>query len=202
MIWLDYYRDRDQSSLGYSVSRHNNKSVQFDKSKGLYLTESKKNLIALKESLGATKFNKLQTLINECLKEGMEIEITIPKNKVVKEGLFSSNKIKGIKKKSFNIYVSTRGGNASRVLAKYFIKNHRLSIDGKEVIINNVENNLSTVKTVLHGLRDTINHLLEEGSIKVKEIQNADITANADDGSTIELGFTDDYGNVNIRLPK
>lgn len=47
------------------------------------LNESFKNksnpLNQLKESLGSSKFNKLQSLIKECLKEGMEVEITIPK---------------------------------------------------------------------------------------------------------------------------
>ena len=41
----------------------------------------KNQLNQLKESLGSTKFNKIQTLIKERLKEGMEVEITIPKNR-------------------------------------------------------------------------------------------------------------------------
>ena len=44
----------------------------------------------LKESIGQEKFNKIQNLINECLKEGVEVEITIPKSKLKRldEGLF------------------------------------------------------------------------------------------------------------------
>ena len=35
----------------------------------------------LKESLGTAKYNKIQKLIKECLKEGIEVEITIPKKR-------------------------------------------------------------------------------------------------------------------------
>lgn len=35
--------------------------------------------LELKESLGSSKFNKINQLVKECLKEGMEVEITIPK---------------------------------------------------------------------------------------------------------------------------
>ena len=35
----------------------------------------------LKESLGTANYNKIQKLIKECLKEGMEVEITIPKKR-------------------------------------------------------------------------------------------------------------------------
>ena len=34
MIWLDEYRDANNSDVGYTVSRHNDKSIEFDKSKG------------------------------------------------------------------------------------------------------------------------------------------------------------------------
>jgi hypothetical protein len=34
MIWLDHYRDRNFSDVGYTVSRHNDKSIEFDKAKG------------------------------------------------------------------------------------------------------------------------------------------------------------------------
>jgi hypothetical protein len=37
MIWLDHYSDRDQHFLGYSAARHLDKSVNFDKEKGLYV---------------------------------------------------------------------------------------------------------------------------------------------------------------------
>ena len=39
----------------------------------------------MKESLGTTKYNKIQSLINECLKEGLEVEISIPKKRLLKE---------------------------------------------------------------------------------------------------------------------
>ena len=48
------------------------------------LNESYKNsnqLNQLKESLGSDKFNKIQKIIKECLKEGIEVEITIPKKR-------------------------------------------------------------------------------------------------------------------------
>lgn len=35
----------------------------------------------LRESLGIKKYNKIQSLIKECLKEGIEVEITIPKKR-------------------------------------------------------------------------------------------------------------------------
>ena len=44
-------------------------------------TDKSNPLKQLKESLGTTKYNKIQSLINECLKEGMEVEINIPKSK-------------------------------------------------------------------------------------------------------------------------
>ena len=46
-----------------------------------YKNKKSSQLNQLKESLGTTKYNKIQSLINECLKEGMEVEITIPKSK-------------------------------------------------------------------------------------------------------------------------
>ena len=49
------------------------------------MDESYHKLNQLKESLGATKFNKIQSLIKECLNEGMEVEITIPKNRCKKK---------------------------------------------------------------------------------------------------------------------
>lgn len=36
----------------------------------------------LKEALDPRTYNKIQTLIKECLKEGMEVEITVPKKKI------------------------------------------------------------------------------------------------------------------------
>ena len=41
------------------------------------------SLSGLKESLGAAKYNKIQKLVKECLAEGIEVEITIPKKKLV-----------------------------------------------------------------------------------------------------------------------
>lgn len=55
-----------------------------DEDGGKYIKDAEtkfKNVKVLKESLGTTKFNKIQSLINECLKEGMEVEISIPKSK-------------------------------------------------------------------------------------------------------------------------
>lgn len=43
MIWLDYYRDRDYQGLGYTVSRQDDKSITFDKEKGLSMTPIKDN---------------------------------------------------------------------------------------------------------------------------------------------------------------
>ena len=44
-------------------------------------TKKQNSLKSLKESLGTAKYNKIQKLIKECLKEGMEVEITIPKKR-------------------------------------------------------------------------------------------------------------------------
>lgn len=44
-------------------------------------TRKQNSFKTLKESLGTTKFNKIQKLIKECLKEGIEVEITIPKKR-------------------------------------------------------------------------------------------------------------------------
>ena len=44
-------------------------------------TKKQNQLKSLKESLSTIKFNKIQSLIKECLKEGMEVEITIPKKR-------------------------------------------------------------------------------------------------------------------------
>ena len=44
-----------------------------------------KQYMQLRESLGPVKYAKIQQLIKECLKEGMEVEVTIPKSKLLKE---------------------------------------------------------------------------------------------------------------------
>lgn len=70
------------------------------------MTEKKFNqLNQLKESLGTVKYNKIQKLIKECLKEGMEVEITIPKKKLLKESTLTEDQ--------FN-----RGGVATGVIIK------------------------------------------------------------------------------------
>lgn len=48
------------------------------------LEESKKSDTngQLRESLGSRKYNKIMKFINECVKEGIEVELTIPKKKL------------------------------------------------------------------------------------------------------------------------
>lgn len=69
LIWIDRYAERDGNDLGYSVSRQSDKSIKFDKNKGLYKTESKqdskwKQMIVneisnnMKKYSMAAKFNK------------------------------------------------------------------------------------------------------------------------------------------------
>jgi hypothetical protein len=66
---------------------------------------AKNQLNQLKESLGTVKYNKIQKLIRECLAEGMEVEITIPKKKLLKESTLTEDQ--------FN-----RGGVATGVIVK------------------------------------------------------------------------------------
>ena len=62
---IEYYdEDDDYEDLDESIS-----------------AKKQNQLTQLKESLGTTKFDKIKSLIKECLKEGMEVEITIPKDK-------------------------------------------------------------------------------------------------------------------------
>lgn len=49
-----------------------------------------KNLRELKEALGEQKFSKIRQLIESCQQEGYEVEITIPKSKLLDEGLFGN----------------------------------------------------------------------------------------------------------------
>lgn len=44
----------------------------------------RESLQQLKESIGSVKYNKIQRLIKECLNEGLAVEITIPKKKLLK----------------------------------------------------------------------------------------------------------------------
>ena len=76
LLNIDYYLRYDRDALElfkeyYSdalelVENLNKKVSQFNQ---------------LKESLSTAKYNKIQKLIKECLKEGMEVEITIPKKR-------------------------------------------------------------------------------------------------------------------------
>lgn len=60
-----------------------------------------KNLKELKEALGEEKFSKIRQLIESCQREGYEVEITIPKSKLLDEGLFgNSDQIKIVFKDS------------------------------------------------------------------------------------------------------
>ena len=95
----DYFEDKD---LAYAKAKKLKRSKYYNGEKiykielwraplgkldgelyDVILDESYNNskLNQLKESLGQEKFNKIQSLIKECLKEGMEVEITIPKKR-------------------------------------------------------------------------------------------------------------------------
>lgn len=95
----DYFEDKD---LAYAKAKKLKRSKYYNGEKiykielwraplgeldgelyDVILDESYNNskLNQLKESLGTVKYNKIQKLIKECLKEGMEVEITIPKKR-------------------------------------------------------------------------------------------------------------------------
>lgn len=82
MIKEEFFEDENDPDILKIKKEFKNWARYYNNEITEFKNQNIKQLNQLKEALDPVKYNKINSLINECLKEGIEVEISIPKKKL------------------------------------------------------------------------------------------------------------------------
>lgn len=159
-------------------------------------------LSQLKESLGEVKYNKIRALITECLNEGLEVEITIPRDSKLNEGIFGNkNALKGTKGKNLTgtIYTDSDINQKLRPLTKGLsafqdiLGTYEMYIQ-KDIITFNIKNDVNAVKKVISVIKDLFLELNEKYPKILKDKHDINVVVEDEKGNEVDIGYVTDAG--------
>lgn len=154
----------------------------------------------LKESLGNHTFSKIESLIQACLEEGLEVEISIPKDRVLKEGIFG-NSIKGTKGKTLKVSMMFDKSQMDALkkvagTATINVGNVKGTILRDEITFN-IKNDKNEVLNSAKHFSGYLKGLVNDGKIKSGF---GDFVVKDEKGNEVTVGEFTEYGGFKSKI--